>query len=120
MIWSLYVVGVEDDLAEVDICDENLHAKCGVPPVEALIDYSSVDVEFDGVFGAAWGEGSTDPETGDEEDDVVGVERLLKLGVGQSCSLLGIIDVVLIVSEIALLCGDVDLNRARITMSPEE
>lgn len=42
-------------------------------------------------------EGGPDPETGDEEDNIVGAERLLEFGVGQSRSLICVVDIVGIV-----------------------
>lgn len=110
MVRGLYIIRIEDNLAEVDVRDLCLHAEGCVPPVEAFVDDSTVDIKFYGVFGASWAKGSPDPETGNEEDDVVGAERLLEFVVSQARGLFGIIDVVLIVRKSVPPYGDIDLD----------
>lgn len=118
LVRGLYIISIEDDLTEVDVCDEWLHAEGGIPPIVAFVDYPSGDVELNGVVSATWVKGTTDPETSDEEDYVVRAEWQLELGVGHSLSLLGVVDVILIVGLIALHLGYVDLDKSMNTMFP--
>jgi hypothetical protein len=45
----LHVIGVEDNLTEMHIGHQDLGLKSGIPKIVALIDDTSINVEFDGI-----------------------------------------------------------------------
>jgi hypothetical protein len=55
----LHVIGVEDNLTEMHIGHQALGLKSGIPKIVALIEDTSINVEFDGI--ERYAKGANDP-----------------------------------------------------------
>ena len=109
-----HIVGVEDDLAEVDVGELHLLEEGDVPFVVALVEHLGADVELDHVIL-----GSLDPEAGHEDDDVVAGVGGGEGGELPTIGLLGVVDLVVVVGEGGGgLDADVDLSYSNATISP--
>lgn len=102
---GLNVVGVEDDLGEVDVADLDPGPEGDVPEVVGLVDDLGVDVELQGPSELA-----INPEAGHEDDDVVPLEGGREGVELPSAGLLGVVYLVDVVGEVIHLGGDVDLR----------
>ena len=91
-LWGLNVVGVEDDLAEMDVGDLDVVVEGDVPLVVGLVDDLGVDVEL---HRFRWS--CPDPQTGHKYNNVVAAVGSCKLGERAACCLGRVVDRVCIV-----------------------
>lgn len=102
----------------MDVSDEGPLPQSNVPKIEAFVDYSRVDMKLNRVHVGRGSKVGTYPETGHIEDNIDLAKGFAEGFEDVASSLFGIIDIVLVVSQVVLLFRDVDLNGEELTMSP--
>ena len=113
LLWGLHIIGIENDLTEMNVGDQQVLVKGYVPLIMGYVENSRSYVELHWIASCG-----SDPKTSHEDNDVVATQRICKLSKLLPCCLRGIVDFVDVVRQTHAFTWYIHLNRITTTIFP--